>query len=160
MTERKLQIETIFKMVLVIICASLYAWGGIEMKWLRRFLAPSICAVGCLILSKDWRVLIKAPLLGLASSIGYGADETIWKVIKRGYVALAFIVAINYDQVWTIIRDNEKKLWFWVGFSSLTILSAYIILGVWNPLPARLEESILGLVVYTMAIMPIQRRTV
>lgn len=155
--ERKEQILIIFKLLLICICTMAYAWGGMEMKWLRRFLAPALCGAGCLYFSRDWRSLMKMPLLGLASSIGYGADSLWLKLLKRAYVALAFILGANSYEIYQAIR-KKSRLWVWIGFSAAVILLAYILLGVWNPLSARLEETILGLVVYTMAIMPVKRR--
>ena len=37
--EKKQQLLILIKLVSIIICAFLYAWGGMEYKWLRRFLA-------------------------------------------------------------------------------------------------------------------------
>ena len=90
MSERKRQIRLFVGMLIVLVCSGLYAWGGMEMKWLRRFLAPAICGVGCFILSWDWRTLIKTPLLIGASCLGYGADTLSLKIFKRAYVGVAF----------------------------------------------------------------------
>ena len=155
--ERKEQILIIFKLLLIIICTLAYAYGGMGMKWLRRFLAPALCGAGCLYFSRDWRSLMKMPLLGLASSIGYGADVMWLKIFKRAYVAVAFILGANSYEIYQAIR-KKPRLWVWIGFSSTVILLAYIMLGVWNPLSARLEETILGLIVYSIAIIPIKRR--
>lgn len=153
MSERKLQIRVILGMLAVVICASLYAWGGMEMKWLRRFLAPSICAVFLAVLNKDPLQLLKAPLLGLSSSIGYGANETYIKVLKRLSVGLAFSVGATITDIIKAIRGEGKK-WLIVGLSTVFITSAYIVLGVFNPVSARVEESLLGFIVYGMAIIP------
>ena len=155
--EKKIQILQIAKMVLIIVCASLYAWGGMEMSWLRRFVAPTICGVGCLIISKDWRVLIKVPLLASAACLGYGADQMLLKIFKRGYVGLAFGLGATSSEIWKAIQD-DSKLWVWVGFAIFTIVLSYILLGAFNPLKARIEESCLGVIVYIFAIMPVQRK--
>jgi|GEM_PF-1885471 len=156
-SEKKEQIQIIFKMLLVIACATLYAWGGMEMKWLRRFLAPAVCGAGCFYFSKDWRSLIKMPLLGIAASIGYGADTLILKIWKRFYVGVVFALGANSYEIYQAIQ-KKKRLWVWIGFTTSVILLAYIMLGVWNPLSARLEESILGFIVYAFAILPVKRR--
>ncbi len=152
MSEKKYQIKVSISLLVVALCATLYAWGGMEMKWLRRFLAPSICAGYLAIICRDPMQLIKAPLLGLASSIGYGADETWLKVIKRAYVGLAFGLGATCTDI--IKSFREKRTWIVVGYSITAIISAYILFGVWNPVHARVEESFLGLIVYSMAIVP------
>ncbi len=146
-TEKRKQIDVFIKLLIIFVCAGLYAWGGMEYKWLRRFLAPSICGITMFYFSRDWLSLFTAPLIGIASSIGYGATEFWMKVFKRAYVGLAFGVGASF---YSILRKN----WIIVGFTFVMILSAYILFGVWNPFPdARHEETILGLLVYTMPIM-------
>lgn len=142
MTERKIQIQVVVKMILAVFCASLYAWGGMEGKWLRRFCAPSICAGAVWYYTRNVKSLLMAPFLGIASSLGYGADETVWKVIKRLYVGLAFGLSAN---IYNIMIRN----WMVCGYVAGIIVTGFILMGVWNPLPdARHEESFLGLMIY------------
>ena len=153
MSEKKYQIKIYLGLIVIIICAGLYSWGGIEMKWLRRFLAPSIAGGFLAIINRDLLQLIKAPLLGISSSLGYGADVLWLKVIKRSYVGLAFALSATSTDIIKSIREDSKK-WLVVGYSTFAIISAFIIFGVWNPVHARVEESFLGLIIYTMAILP------
>ena len=147
MSEKKLQWKTVISMCVVVLCASLYSFGGMEYKFLRRFLAPFSAAVYLAIISKDPLQLIKAPLLILASSLGYGADSAWLKIIKRAYVGLAFGLGAS-------ITDIIKKKWVVVAYSMVAIVSVFIVYGVLNPVPARVEESLLGLIIYAMAILP------
>jgi len=146
-SEKKLQFKTILAMLVVVLCASLYAWGGMEMKWLRRFVAPFSAAVFLAIINKDPLQLIKAPLLGLSSSIGYGADNVLLKLTKRCYVGLAFGLSAS-------ITDIVRKRWIIVSYTIASITSIFIVYGVLNPVPARVEESLLGFIIYSMAILP------
>jgi hypothetical protein len=146
-SEKKYQSKVILGMAVVVFCATAYAWGGMEMKWLRRFLAPFSASVFLAIINKDPLQLVKAPLLGIASSLGYGAETISWKITKRLYVGLAFSIGAT-------ITDIVRKKWLVVGFSTVLITSAFIIYGVWNPVHARVEESILGFLIYGMAIIP------
>jgi Na+-transporting NADH:ubiquinone oxidoreductase subunit NqrD len=134
-------------MAVVVFCATAYSYGGMSDKWLRRFLAPCIASGFLALCNKDPMQLIKAPLLGIASSIGYGSDFVWLKIIKRAYVGLAFGLGAS-------ITDIVRKRWIVVGFTTILCTSAFIIYGVWNPVPARVEESLLGLIIYTMAIVP------
>ena len=145
--EQKLQIKVVLGMAVVVFCATAYAWGGMEMKWLRRFLAPCIASGFLALCNKDPMQLIKAPLLGLASSIGYGADVAWLKIIKRAYVGLAFGLGAS-------LTDIIRKKWVVVAYTMVSIVSVFIVYGVLNPVPARVEESLLGLIIYTMAILP------
>jgi hypothetical protein len=146
-SEKKYQLKVSLSLLVVALCATAYAWGGIEMKWLRRFLAPCLAAGFLAVINKDPWQLVKAPLLGMASSLGYGADMLWTKIFKRAYVGLAFSLGASF----TSIRD---KKWLVVIYTSFVVTSAYILLGVWNPLHARVEETLLGVIVYTWAIVP------
>lgn len=77
MTEKSYQIKILTSLVVVVLCAGLYAWGGMEMKWLRRFIAPCIAAGYLAIINKDFMQLIKAPLLMAASCVGYGESSSL-----------------------------------------------------------------------------------
>lgn len=145
--EKTLQYQQFMKLVIIIICSGLYAWGGMEHKWLRRYLAPSIAGLGIFTLYRDWKYLIKMPLLMLSSTIGYGADEFVLKVFKRFYVGLAFGISCSVTEI-------IKKSWPYVIASVIILPTLYISLGVFNPFPARVEETFLGLIVYGFAIMP------
>lgn len=154
-SEQKEQIIQIVKMIVVVICASLYAIGGTEEmggKWLRRYLAPAICGGAAFAITFDWLVLVKMPVLILASTLGYGADTTWLKVIKRLYCGLAFgIGATLYELI--------NKRWFLSIYLILWITSAFVFFGAFNPFgSARIEESIIGLFIYGSAIMPLKRR--
>lgn len=153
MSEKKYQSKIIAGLLVTVTCASLYAWGGMEFKFLRRFIAPSVAAIFLAIVNREWIQLIKAPLLGIASSLGYGADETWLKVIKRAYVGLAFGIGASCTDVIKAIREDAKK-WIVVGYSAVAIISAYILFGVWNPVHARVEETLLGFIVYGLTIIP------
>lgn len=155
--ERRLQIDQGIKLLLIAVCAMLYAWGGIEHKELRRFVAPGLVMAGAFYFTRDWRSLVMGPLFILASCLGYGADETWIKVLKRSYVGLAFVLAASSYHIWRIVQFKEKKRWIPVGFSFL-ILPCYVILGVYNPVQARIEETALGLADYAAALMFLSRR--
>ena len=146
-SEEKYQTKIAVSLLIVVICALTYAWGGMEFKWLRRFLAPSLAAGFLALINKEPMQLIKAPLLGIASSLGYGADVVWLKVIKRAYVGLTFGLG-------AAITDIIRKRWVVAGFTCVLILSAFIIYGVINPVPARAEETLLGFLIYGMTIIP------
>ena len=149
--ERKNQTEMVFKLIVISICAYLYSHGGMEQKWLRRFLAPGVCGVSLLYFTKDWKALIVTPLLIWSSCLGYGASDMWLKVLKRSYVGLAFgFSASSYN----IIRRE----WLIVGFIAIVITSAYIVFGVFNPLSARGEETLLGFLIYGFCIICAERK--
>lgn len=157
MSERKEQIIQIVKMLIVVICASLYAMGGTEGmggKWLRRFMAPAICGGTAVIITRDWLSLVKMPVLIIASHLGYGADSTVMKVFKRFYCGIAFgLGATLYEAI--------RGRWALVMVIGVMVVWAFVTMGVINPFnSARIEESILGLIIYSSAIMPLKRRSI
>lgn len=153
--EQKEQIIQVVKMLVVVACASLYAMGGTEGmggKWLRRFLAPAICGATAVIITRDWLSLVKMPVLILASHLGYGADTTMLKVIKRAYCGILFAAGAT---IYEFIRFR----WALGILLFVLVVWSFIVAGVINPFnSARIEESFLGLVIYSTAIMPLQRR--
>jgi len=150
MNEKKLQIRLILKLLVVVIFASLYAWGGMEMKWLRRFLAPAILCLSAFGFSKDWRYLVQMPCMFITLSLGYGGDNLWYKILRRGIFGFANGVSSSVVNIW-------KKVWLVVGFQIALLTSAYIVFGVWNPLPsARAEETLLGALVALLTMMSVK----
>ncbi len=143
MTETTLQWIAILKLLLVAGFAGLYGFGGMRGKWKRRFIAPILLGIGIWGLttwtqSFDWRYLLCVPLLFGALSIGYGANTTKDKIIKRSRAGLA--VAFCFTPL------------FWVA-GAWSLLLAHIIVcsvvstaaGVWNQTKsARTEETLVG----------------
>lgn len=156
--EKKKQVEFFMRLGIVLICAGLYAWGGIEMKWLRRFLAPSIATATMFYFSRDWRAFIQlGPWFG-ALSLGYGAETTGLKIFKRAVFGLANGIASSGLNISDAIRGRGKS-WILVGFQVALLPAAYIAFGVWNPLPgARAEELVLGVLVFLIPIMSARRK--
>ncbi len=136
--EKKTQIKVILKLLIVVVFASLYGWGGMEMKWLRRFVAPAILCFSAFGFSRDWRYLVQMPAMMMTLSLGYGADSVIGKIFKRLMFGTLNGSSSSTVNIW-------QKKWFPVGFQIMLITAAYIVFGVWNPLPsARAEETLLG----------------
>lgn len=147
MSEKKIQYKILIKLLICVVFAGLYAWGGMEMKWLRRFLAPAVLCGGMFYFSRNWRSLVQMPLMFITLSFGYGADNLILKIIKRGIYGL-----LNGGSSST--ANILEKKWLLVGFQVVLITAAYIAFGVFNPFPnARAEESILGILIPIIPIL-------
>ena len=78
MSEMALQMIGIAKLGLITIFSSLYAVGGIDGKWIRRYLAPFVLAGGLIMLSFltdsfSWWILLWYALLTASLHMGYGA---------------------------------------------------------------------------------------
>jgi len=148
--EKKLQVESLFRLLWVVVFAFLYAYGGIEMKWIRRFIAPVWLGGGLWLFSRNPWTLLQVPILSVGLHLGYGGTEVIQKIIKRSLFGLA----CGISPVWMLIQKN----WKLYVFNIVLLVSAYIVFGVWNPFPnARLEESALGLLVGFLSIMGVKR---
>ena len=52
--EYKLQFEALFRILWVVVFALFYALGGIQFKWIRRFVAPVWLGGGLYLFSRDW----------------------------------------------------------------------------------------------------------
>ncbi len=153
MTEKQQQFNAFLRLLLICICASLYAWGGMEMKFLRRFVAPVLCGAGMFYFSRDWRSLLQACLMGATLRLGYGADIFWLKVAKRGVFGLTNGLSGS-------TLNFFRKNWLLVGLQCFLLITAFIVIGVFSPLPnARIEELFLGFLVFAIPIFSARERT-
>lgn len=125
------------------IFAALWAIGGSEdfwggQKWIRRFLGVAILNVWAFIRSGlNWRYLVQMPVMMAASTLPYGADDTLTKWLLRGMFGAATGLGANVANLW-------MKRWLVSGFSFVLIVGSSIAFGVYNPLPAMWEQFVLG----------------
>ena len=140
-SEKKTMLKVFLKLIVVLVFAGLYCWGGVENKWLRRFVAPAILCLSAFGFSRDWRYLIQMPLMFITLSLGYGSDSLWIKILKRTIFGLTNGLTSSTTKI-------LKKEWLVAGFQIALVTSAFIVFGVWNPLPsARAEEALLGAVI-------------
>jgi hypothetical protein len=151
MSEKNQQVEAIGRLVLVLVCASLYAIGGMGYLWARRFAAPGICCLSMFYFSRDWRSLVQMPFMMGSLSLGYGSDMFLIKVAKRASFGLANGISGS-------ICDLLNKRWLISALWSIILIVAYVGIGVWNPFPnARIEELVLGVLIFLKPIMSARR---
>lgn len=146
--EKKIQLKVYVKGAIILICAGLYAYGGINFKWLRRFLAPVFGVGSVCLLTRNYQHLLKIPFLILAGIMGYGAEDFWVKVAKRLKVGMCYAGAslTNWKQIPVMVA------------SALIIPTVFILFGVFNPFHARTEEFFLGLIIYTFALLSIEEK--
>jgi hypothetical protein len=148
--ERKIQLRVLLKLLCACAFALLYAWGGMELKWLRRFVAPALLSLSMFYFSRDWKVFIQLPVMFLTLSLGYGADTLLAKIFKRMCFGLA-------NGVSSSIHNLIRKNWLLASFQVLLLIEVYFIIGVWNPFPsARAEETFLGLMIALIPMLSIK----
>ena len=141
-SDKRFQIRLSIAVMTVAVCAVLYSWGGVEAKFLRRFVMPFVFFASAFWLTKDWKVLIQAPFAILGLCLGYGAEAVWLKVLKRAYCGLLISSGLCLNLAYVV-----------------TATAISIVLGVLNPFPARVEEMILG-AVYSSAIFLYVKETV
>jgi hypothetical protein len=148
MSEKKEIPKILGRVGIIVAFALLYCWGGMEMKWLRRFLAPAILCGGMFFYSRNWRALVQFPVMCAALCLGYGGTDLEWlKIVKRGVFGLANGAASSVSNFW------NKRLLLGV-FQVVLVTGATICFGVWNPFPnARIEEFVIGLLIAVVPVM-------
>lgn len=155
MNEKQQFRDVLIKALLILICATLYCLGGAEFgwgKWLRRIAMPLVIASGIFYFSRDWKSLLIAPLVGIGCSLGYGADETWLKIIKRGYCGLLLGLGSS-------LGDWLNKRFIIAIFQTVLVTIGMILLGTFNPLPnARIEEFCIGLLITFLPIMSARKK--
>lgn len=139
------------RLCLVMVCAMLYMAGGSEElggeKWLRRYLAPAVECIGLMILTKNWLYVIQAPLRMITLSLGYGADEFIYKVQRRFLWGLANGISAST----VFMFQNRTNI---IVPHILFMIAGSILIGVWNPFPSpRHEELVIGILTFLLPIM-------
>lgn len=139
--EKKIQLRVFIQIFFVMGFAALYSWGGIEMKWLRRFIAPMLLCGGMAIIEGSYKPFIQAPFMMVSLCLGYGGNLFWEKVIRR----FLFGSAIGLT---SSIYMGVKRQWFLVITQLVLCIGLYIAIGVFNPFPsARAEETFLGIMI-------------
>lgn len=143
MDEVTLQWIAILKVLLVTIFAGLYGFGGISNKWLRRYVAPVVWGAGITGLTlwtdtfNGWYWLC-VPLLFGALSLGYGADTTWEKIVKRTIAGAA--AACSFIPLF-VVTGAYTLLFLHI----LVCVATSVVAGVWNQTSsARTEETLIG----------------
>jgi len=150
--EKKEQLQMLIRLGVLVACVWLYSAGGCEGmggKWLRRYLAPIIFSGYMYYVTRHWLSILQGVYLSIASSMGYGADTLFWKIFKRGYCGAFFGFAGTLNK-W------RKPLVF--GYQNILVISGFICFGVFNPFgSARIEETVLGLLIYGLPILSVKK---
>lgn len=158
MDEKRIQFKVFVKLAIVFLCAGLYAWGGMENKALRRYVAPAVCAATTAVSARSFGPLLAYPPMAGALSLGYGAEDTGTKMAKRFIYGLAVGLAGSLYSVYLAIRGDRKR-WILVGSQIVLMAAVSVIFGVFNPFPdARTEETVLGLFVFLIPLMSANRK--
>lgn len=149
-TEKKTMIKVILKLLVVVVFASLYAWGGMEFKWLRRFVAPAILCLSAFAFSRNWKYLVQMPVMFITLSFGYGGSNILVKILKRAMYGLLNGASSSVVNIW------DKKWLLGIG-QVVLVTAAFVVLGVWNPLPsARAEEAALGAFIALLSMLSVK----
>lgn len=157
MSERSVVKDVFIKLAIAVVFSTLWMLGGwgefLEgAKWLRRFVAPCVLGGGLYYFSRDWRSLVTAPILMIGASLGYGADETWLKVLKRGYCGVVLGVG-------STAAGWLNKRFVYSVFQTILVTACMIYLGAFNPLSdARAEEFSIGMLISFLPLMAIRRR--
>lgn len=153
-SEYKTQFETFSKVIVVILFALLYALGGIEHKWLRRYCAPILLQVFVLAYTQDPKYLIQFPFQVLSLSLGYGADALILKLSRRAIFGLA-----NTATFFPMIREWDRNAVILLLTFAAMVTGGHVVFGAFNPWPnARTEEFVLGLFIALTPVMSAKKR--
>ena len=143
MSEYTLQLIAFLKLIWMAVFALWYGLGGINNKWVRRFIAPCWMMLGIFGFSQwqgTWNLwyLLFLPIAIGGLHNGYGASKLIDKIRRRAVYGLILsfsaipIVALSH--LWTLFGVH-------VG---LAVLSSTLF-GTFNPFrSARDEETVIA----------------
>jgi hypothetical protein len=140
--EYKIQFKQLGRLLWVCGFALLYAWGGMEMKWLRRFIAPLWLGGGMYLFTRNWKSLLQIPLLIGSLHLGYGASAIWEKIIKRAVYGFAAGIS-SVTHIFSYL-DNLKQFMVPFLLNVGLCITVSVVLGVFNPFNARAEELIIG----------------
>ena len=141
MSEYTILYTAVGALVGLVASALLYALGGRDGKWKRRFVASAILSTTVnlcsLVMGKwTWELLCTYPLLVIGFSLGYGVNngDVMWKVIRR---ALYTLGSITSGLLFIFFVSQAGWLVF-VPHVGVALWSIW--LGVKNPISAAAEE--------------------
>lgn len=148
MSEVLLQNIASLKLLTVAIFATMYGWGGMISKPIRRvggslFLTSAIVGFSLWTQTFNWWICLYALLLWGALSMGYGATKTKDKIIKRTYCGLAYALASLPIAIVT-------SAWVLFALHTVMCVGVSVTLGVINPVHARYEETLIGATIATL----------
>ena len=137
---------------IILVGCFLYMAGGRSGKWKRRFLGAFVCSLavwtGLLLMGRfRWPVLALFPLISGAFSMGYGADLTLSKIIKRSLI-VAFLCLSGVLLAWLL----GGRAWLILPLQAF-IGAGSIYLGVINPIHAASEEFFVCLLLTECLVM-------
>ena len=145
MNEYPLQFIAFGKIVWVAVFALLYGIGGISGKYWRRYVGAFWMGLGVALFGImqgmfQWWHLVYPILLSASLSIGYGVNtnDIIAKIRKRAVYGLA----LGISAVPLLFNSHLLVLF---GFHVLLCMSASIVLGAFNPVNARSEETLIAI---------------
>lgn len=145
MSETTLQIIAVCKLLCACGFALLYGLGGMVHKAFRRYAGPALIAIGTALFSlwtgtfKPWYLAYPLLLMG-ALHMGYGADDTGHKIIRRALAGLACGISCA-----PLLFPLYNWGLFLLHISLCVVIS--VVLGVWGITKvARNEETCIGFV--------------
>jgi len=151
MSELSLQLFAALRIFWVTIFAYFYGFGGVQNKFVRRYIGTAWLTLGYLAFAIqdncfNWILFLCYPLLILATSIGYGGTDKTWlKIFKRFYCGLLYALA-------ALPLAFMTGNWLMFALHTFTCVLFSITLGVFNPVIARKEETLIGL---TIGLLPL-----
>ena len=125
---------------LALVAAScLYSLGGRSGKWKRRFVASFVLASAITGIALwrgifDWWFLLTYPILSIGFLLGYGADSTGIKILKRTIYA---VTVISAGLVFCFVLGGKTWLVL-IPHAGIGLWSVFM--GVKNPIAAAAEE--------------------
>jgi hypothetical protein len=145
MSENTLALIAFLKIVFVACFSYLYSLGGTKGwgKWIRRYLGA--VWMGLVVWTfANWQgtfnylQLLYPLLLCFSLHLGYGGTDNVWiKVRKRSIYGLALgISALPLVLI--------SGLWVLFAFHCVLCIASSVLLGVFNPVHARSEESLIA----------------
>lgn len=142
MNESILQLIAFFKIIWLAVFALLYGLGGMNNKLRRRlfgslFITIGVCLFGAFLENFHWLYLLSFPFFFGALSLGYGADTTQEKVIRRFIAGLA----AGFASIPIAIATGQ---WIMFTFGLVLCTATSIVFGVLNPVNARSEETFIA----------------
>lgn len=151
MSEQELQIIASLKIVWIAAFSYLYGRGGMQNKYLRRFIGAACMMLGIFVFSKwqglwNYWYLAFLPIAIGGLHNGYGADKTWDKIRRRTFQGFCFGLAglplACFSHLWTLF-----------GFSvALSVLSCVVVGAFDAPRNARDNETIIATLCFLLTL--------
>ncbi len=128
------------RIIIMIVCAGLFFWGGYNFKPARRFIMPFIIAISCAWLSHSWWVLTGLSAMALFS-LGYGDSSILRRIFNNGWGRSVYGLLGALALSLGLLCTGHIAWYYFIGYLALN----FTLENALKNIPQKIGDPIIGL---------------